>query len=60
MLLAGKVAIVTGAGQGIGQACALRVAKEGAKVAVCDVNDKAGERVVKAIEAKGGAAAFVH
>lgn len=60
MLLAGKVAIVTGAGQGIGQACALRVAKEGAKVAVCDVNDKAGERVVKAIEGKGGAAAYVH
>jgi glucose 1-dehydrogenase len=60
MLLAGKVAIVTGAGQGIGQACAIRVAKEGAKVVVCDVNDKAGERVAKAIEGKGGAAAFVH
>jgi glucose 1-dehydrogenase len=60
MLLAGKVAIVTGAGQGIGQACAMRVAKEGAKVVVCDVNDKAGERVAKAIEGKGGTAAFVH
>ena len=60
MLLSGKVAIVTGAAQGIGQACAVRVAKEGAKVVVCDVNDRAGERVAKAIEGKGGAATFVH
>jgi NAD(P)-dependent dehydrogenase (short-subunit alcohol dehydrogenase family) len=60
MLLAGKVAIVTGAGQGIGQACAMRLAKEGAKVVVCDVNDKAGERVAKAIEGRGGAAVYVH
>ena len=60
MLIAGKVAIVTGAAQGIGQACAVRLAKEGAKVVVCDVNDKAGERVAKAIEGKGGAAAYVH
>jgi len=60
MLLSGKVAIVTGAAQGIGQACAVRLAKEGARVLVCDVNDKAGERAAKAIESKGGAATYAH
>jgi NAD(P)-dependent dehydrogenase (short-subunit alcohol dehydrogenase family) len=60
MLLSGKVAIVTGAAQGIGQACAVRLAKEGAKVIVCDVNDKAGERTAKSIESKGGTATYVH
>ena len=59
MLLAGKVALVTGAAQGIGQACAVRLAKEGAKIVVCDVNEKAGQQVAKAIEAKGGRAVYV-
>jgi NAD(P)-dependent dehydrogenase (short-subunit alcohol dehydrogenase family) len=59
MLLAGKVAIVTGAAQGIGHACAVRLAKEGAKLVLCDVNDKAGERVAKTIESKGGSATYV-
>jgi NAD(P)-dependent dehydrogenase (short-subunit alcohol dehydrogenase family) len=49
MLLAGKVAIVTGAAQGIGQACAVRLAKEGAKVVLCDVNEAAGAAAAKAI-----------
>jgi glucose 1-dehydrogenase len=57
MLLAGKAAIVTGAAQGIGQACAVRLAREGAKVALCDVNDEAGERAAKAIR-NGGATAI--
>jgi NAD(P)-dependent dehydrogenase (short-subunit alcohol dehydrogenase family) len=60
MLLAGKVAIVTGAAQGIGQACAVRLAAEGAKVVLCDVNDRAGERAAAAIQARGGTAAYVH
>ncbi len=60
MLLAGKVAIVTGAAQGIGEACAVRLAKEGARVALCDVNDTAGAAVAKAIDAAGGNATFVH
>jgi NAD(P)-dependent dehydrogenase (short-subunit alcohol dehydrogenase family) len=57
MLLAGKAAIVTGAAQGIGQACAVRLAKEGAKVALCDVNGEAGERAAEAIR-NGGATAI--
>jgi NAD(P)-dependent dehydrogenase (short-subunit alcohol dehydrogenase family) len=59
MLLAGKVAIVTGAAQGIGQACAPPRAKEGAKVALCDVNAAAGERAAQAIQASGAAVVAV-
>jgi NAD(P)-dependent dehydrogenase (short-subunit alcohol dehydrogenase family) len=58
MLLTGKVAIVTGAAQGIGQACAVRLAKEGARVVLCDVNAAAGAAAAKAIEAAGGTALF--
>jgi glucose 1-dehydrogenase len=56
MLLAGRVAIVTGAAQGIGRACAVRLAKEGAKVAACDVNANGAAEVAKAIAAAGGEA----
>jgi len=59
MLLAGKVAIVTGAAQGIGQACAVRLAKEGARVALCDVNAAAAEKAARAIQASGTTAIAV-
>jgi NAD(P)-dependent dehydrogenase (short-subunit alcohol dehydrogenase family) len=59
MLLAGKAAIVTGAAQGIGEACAVRLAREGAKVALCDVNAAAAERAAQAIAASGGTAIAV-
>lgn len=42
MRLKDNVAIITGAGQGIGEACALRLGKEGARVAVVDVNREKG------------------
>jgi 3-oxoacyl-[acyl-carrier protein] reductase len=51
-----KVAIVTGAGQGIGRAYALRFAQEGSKVVVADLNDANAEQVAKQIEAAGGEA----
>ncbi len=47
--LAGKVAIVTGAGSGMGEAIAHTYAREGAKVAVLDVNGDAAQRVAKDI-----------
>jgi meso-butanediol dehydrogenase/(S,S)-butanediol dehydrogenase/diacetyl reductase len=56
--LAGRVAIVTGAAAGIGEAVALRVARDGAAVLVADLDRSGGERVVAEIAARGGRAAF--
>jgi NAD(P)-dependent dehydrogenase (short-subunit alcohol dehydrogenase family) len=58
MLLAGKVAIVTGAAQGIGRACAERLAKEGARVLLTDINADKGQRAAREIAAAGGVAQF--
>ena len=60
MRLRGKVAIVTGAGSGIGEATAHTFAKEGAKVTVADVVDSAGNDTVEQIGAAGGDAIYVH
>jgi NAD(P)-dependent dehydrogenase (short-subunit alcohol dehydrogenase family) len=54
-----KVAVVTGAAQGIGEAYAKALAAEGASVVVADLNEESGNRVVNEIEADGGAALFV-
>ena len=54
-----KVAIVTGAGQGIGEAYAAALAAEGARVVVADVNEAQGRRVAAAIAERGGSARFV-
>jgi NAD(P)-dependent dehydrogenase (short-subunit alcohol dehydrogenase family) len=59
MLLAGRVAIVTGAAQGIGRACAVRLAREGALVSACDMNGAAVAEAVVAIEGEGGKAVAV-
>jgi len=56
-IVAGKVALVTGAAQGIGRASALVFAREGAKVMVSDANT-AGESVAEEIVKAGGQAAF--
>jgi NAD(P)-dependent dehydrogenase (short-subunit alcohol dehydrogenase family) len=55
----GKVAIVTGGGSGIGEACALTFARSGAKVIVADYDREGGERVSTAIASDGGEATFV-
>ena len=60
MRLKGKVAIVTGAGSGIGEATALTFAKEGARVTVADVADSAGNDTVEQIRAAGGDGIYVH
>jgi NAD(P)-dependent dehydrogenase (short-subunit alcohol dehydrogenase family) len=59
MRLLNKVALITGAGSGIGRESALLFAQEGAKVVVVDLNSTAGETTVASIKAAGGEAAFV-
>jgi NAD(P)-dependent dehydrogenase (short-subunit alcohol dehydrogenase family) len=55
-----KVALVTGGALGLGRSAALLLAREGAKVAVTDVLDAEGVRVVAEIEKQGGAARYFH
>ena len=54
-----NVAIVTGAGSGMGEAMAIRFAGEGAKVLVLDIDEKEGESTVNKIKASGGSAHFL-
>lgn len=58
--VAGKVALVTGGGLGLGRAAALMLAREGAKIVVTDVNDKEGAKVADEIVDAGGEAMFLH
>ena len=55
-----KAAIVTGAGRGIGRATALKLALEGARVVVDDIDDQTGEATAAAIRATGADAMYVH
>lgn len=59
MPLSGKTAVVTGAGSGMGRAIAVRFARDGAKVAVWDINAEGAEETAKTIADAGGTAIAV-
>jgi 3-oxoacyl-[acyl-carrier protein] reductase len=56
MRLVGKVAIITGGGRGIGQATAIKFAQEGARVAVCDIDEETAIDTARIIERREGEA----
>jgi NAD(P)-dependent dehydrogenase (short-subunit alcohol dehydrogenase family) len=56
----GKVAIVTGGAAGIGKAASIMLAKEGAGVAIVDINDGEGRKVVSEIRNSGGVSEYWH
>ena len=58
--LEGKVSIITGGGSGMGRSTALMFAREGAAVAIADVNDEGGEATAAQIEDLGGQSTFIH
>jgi NAD(P)-dependent dehydrogenase (short-subunit alcohol dehydrogenase family) len=60
MRLTNKVAIVTGAAQGIGEGIAHVFAEEGARVVIADIKDEAGKAVAEAIRQSGGQAQYAH
>jgi NAD(P)-dependent dehydrogenase (short-subunit alcohol dehydrogenase family) len=59
MALTGKVAIVSGAARGIGRACAERLAREGARVVLADIEEKAGEKTAAELKDAGLDVVFV-
>ena len=58
--LSGKVAMVTGAGQGLGYEMALTLADAGADIVVAEINDETGEQAAADMEALGRNALFIH
>lgn len=56
MDLKGSVALITGAGSGIGEICAKELAKQGVKIALCDMNQKSINKIVSQIKDSGGQA----
>lgn len=54
-----RVAVVTGAGMGMGEATAIAFAQEGAAIAVVDINPEAGKATVDEIQSEGGQATFI-
>jgi NAD(P)-dependent dehydrogenase (short-subunit alcohol dehydrogenase family) len=58
--LDGRVAVITGAAQGIGAACAERLSKDGAAVALWDVDDARGQALAASLVARGRRAVYLH
>ena len=56
----GKIALVSGAASGLGEAIAAMLAREGASVVLADINDSLGKKVLKHMRAQGADASYVH
>ena len=56
--LAGRVAIVTGGGSGIGKAAVMLLAREGARVMIADIDEQAGQETAETIRSQGGESSF--
>ncbi|AQQ52222.1 SDR family NAD(P)-dependent oxidoreductase [Planococcus lenghuensis] len=56
----GKTAVITGAGSGLGQSAAVRLAKEGVNIAVVDISEKGGIETVELVKQLGPDAIFIH
>lgn len=56
--LKGKIALVTGASGGVGQGCAVRLAAEGVRVVMIDIDEKGGKETLATIQGQGGEAIF--
>lgn len=59
MELSNKIAVITGAGSGIGRASSLKLSKNGAKVVLVDFNQETGEETLKLVKEQGGEGIFV-
>lgn len=59
MRLRDRVALITGAGSGMGRASALLFAREGARILVVDLDPDQGKETVRRVETNGGRAAFI-
>jgi NAD(P)-dependent dehydrogenase (short-subunit alcohol dehydrogenase family) len=59
MEIGGKVSIITGAGSGIGRACAQTLARRGASILVADIDEGGGAETVASVTSQGGAAEFI-
>ena len=57
--LVGKTAVITGGAAGMGSAASLAFAREGARVAILDIQKEAGQSIVKRIRESGGVAEFI-
>ena len=56
----GQVAMVTGAGSGLGQSAAVLLAQRGARVLIADIDDAGGQATVALCQTAGGEALFIH
>ena len=59
MLLADRVAVITGGATGMGRAMAQKFAEEGCSVVIADISEPSGKKTAKEVQDKGGKAVFV-